>query len=131
MFTCTVNKGVHLKFDNNLVLSIQWGPSNYCEARAYDKGFWYPLEHGKKEMWKSETAEIAIWYDDGKKWLTAQIYKHCVELGLEELNDEVVGYLTTNEVLKIANIVASISEKDIKYLLTLKGPLDSDDDEEI
>lgn len=129
MFTCTMNKGVHFKFDNNLVLSIQWGPSNYCKARAYDKGLWYPLEHGKEEMWKSETAEIAIWHDDvEKKWLTAQIYANS-ELN-EILNDEVVGYLTTNEVLKVANVVAELKKEVIDWLLTLEGPLDHSYDED-
>lgn len=130
MFTATMNKGFQMKFDNNLVLSVQWGPSNYCEARAYDKGFWYPLEHGKEETWKSKDAEIAIWYGDGQKWLTAQIYKHCHELGLEELNDEVVGHLSTNEVLKVANVVASLKKEVIDWLLTLKGPLDPSDDDD-
>lgn len=128
MFTATMNKGFHMRFDNNLVLSVQWGPSNYCEARAYDKGFWYPLEHGKEEPWKSKNAEIAIWHGGTKKWLTAQIYKYAFN---EDLGDEVVGHLSTDEVLKVANVVAGLEKEMIDLLLTLKGPLDPSDDEEI
>lgn len=61
-FYCTNNKGVQFVFPNGLLISLQWGSSNYCSNR--DKSGGTP---------ECSDCEIAIWdTSDGK------IYDECI-----------------------------------------------------
>ena len=59
-FRSTMNKGFAMTFENGWTISVQWGTGNYCEARDLVGGFdaAMKVEGG---IWKSPSAEIAIW----------------------------------------------------------------------
>ena len=77
--TKDMNNGFHMKFDNGVTVSVQFGAGNYCANRD--------------EPWNSKrpspTAEIGMWTPDGR-WITDKV------LGC---GDDVQGWLTPNDVL--------------------------------
>jgi hypothetical protein len=48
-----VARGVHLRFPNGFVLSVQWGSENYCRS------------HGDRLHRSCIDAEIAVWHGKG------------------------------------------------------------------
>lgn len=52
MFTITQNKGFWMTFANGYTVSVQWGPSNYCDNRGV-RTF--------SGDCKSKTAEVSVW----------------------------------------------------------------------
>ena len=90
-FVATQNKGFGMTFDNGLTISVQWGTENYCEHRNLDikSTAENPKEHNR---WESRTAEIAVFNDKG----IVPVGEH----------DEVIGWLTPNEVAKAIEIVS-------------------------
>lgn len=55
----THGKGIHLKFDNGVTLSIQIGGGNYCDNYGEPIG-------GDSDLPASRNAEIAVWGRGGK-----------------------------------------------------------------
>ncbi len=80
MFKITSNKGFHITFENGLTVSTQFSQYNYCDNSR--------LENVKPEC---INAEVAIWNKEGK-WVTKEFYN---------IDDDVIGYLTSNEVIEI------------------------------
>ena len=94
-FTATENKGVRMNFENGFTISVQWGTMNYCEKKNLG------AEHGdeiKGPIWKSTTAEIAVFNDEG-----------IVPVGD---SDEVIGWCSADEVAKVIKIVSSTTDLD-------------------
>jgi len=105
MFRSTHNKGFAITFANGNTVSVQWGPSNYCEARGMD--YEAPM---REPSWDSATAEVAAW-DSETKWHNFG-------------GDQVRGWMTPDEVLEFLSWAAS-NELDISDPFAW-----SDDDEE-
>ena len=80
MFRITSNKGFHITFENGLTVSTQFSQHNYCDNSR--------LENVKPEC---INAEVAIWNNEGK-WVTKEFYN---------IDDDVIGYLTSDEVIEI------------------------------
>ena len=58
--------GFHMEFPNGWILSVQWGPGNYCETRRTDQeteAYINPFD-GKHHEFTSTTAEIAVVHKD-------------------------------------------------------------------
>ena len=95
-FVATQNKGFGITFQNGFTISVQWGIENYCEHRStylsdIDNK---DLPNPKKEnRWESRNAEIAVFDKDGE----------IVSVGE---NDDVIGWLTPNEVAIAIEIVS-------------------------
>ena len=91
-------KGFTMKFQNNFALSVQFSEFNYCNRRTYE-----PLENKEEgKEWESETAEIAILYEGGlMEVFDYNIYK-----------DTVNGWVNTNYVAEIINIVSKASTQE-------------------
>ena len=85
MITLTGNKGIHLKFDNGITLSIQFGLGNYCSNLNADM----KLSLGNRV--ESADAEIAA-FNDSNLWFNFSTLTF-----LEPPN--VKGYVSFNEVL--------------------------------
>lgn len=93
MFQSTMNKGFHMTFANGNTISVQFGYGNYCNNRNADFNTLL-----NKEDVKSETAEIAIW-DKSGIWTTKDYFP--------DQCDDVVGYLSADQVLELMNRVAT------------------------
>ena len=69
MFKSTQNKGFSLTFANGITISVQFGPSNYCEHQERDSSQeildWLKAPKETK-IWKSKDAEFAAWTKDGR-----------------------------------------------------------------
>jgi len=95
MFRETMGKGFQMTFANGNTISVQWGYGNYCQNNSKQ----IKMENVNlcgHEL-KSENAEIAIW-DQKETWITKNF--------IPDLSDDVKGYLSTDEVLKIMIEVA-------------------------
>lgn len=103
-FTCCDNKGFQLTFANGVTVSVQFGAGNYCEARNI-------LRHDIPKMagtWSSADAEVAAWGPvPGEKWLTSAIWEKNTG---EKLNDEVNGWMSTDQVLTFMQWCAAWDE---------------------
>ena len=93
-FRITRGKGFQVTFDNGITLSTQFGAGNYCENHSYDP---QELKRPAKDITCSN-AEIAIWQDFDKTWLTRQAYK---DLFNEDIEDDVKGWIDTSEWAKL------------------------------
>ena len=101
MFRITSGKGFHITFENGYTVSVQFGPGSYCENRNLDY-----IDFNRKprnSICESPDAEVAVWDDKGA-WVTQRAWD---SVHKEALNDQVVGHLNTDEVLKIMNWAAS------------------------
>ena len=95
-FVSTNNKGFRMKFDNGFAISVQWGPENYCEKRSFASDD-RPRE---ERFWASRTAEVAVFEDMSDE---KNVGEKMISIGEY---DEVLGWLTANEVAKIIEIVS-------------------------
>ena len=93
-FIATQNKGFRMKFENGFEISVQWGTENYCEKRTYNTD----VDPTKERIWESTNAEIAIFDDEG-----------IISIGGD---DQVIGWLSSNEVALVITIVSSSKDKD-------------------
>ena len=92
-FVATQNKGFGITFQNGFTISVQWGTENYCEHKNLDIDF-EDLPNPKEEnRWESRNAEIAVFDKDGEI-VSAGEY------------DDVIGWLTPDEVAKAIEIVS-------------------------
>ena len=78
MFRSFNNSGFHIKFDNGVTVSVQFGFGNYCENHFKAKTL------NSEEFVESSDAEVAIWDDEGN-WITGKYF--------ENINDVVVGHV--------------------------------------
>lgn len=83
MFTITAGKGFQITFDNGVILSVQFGPGNYCENKDLD--FDIPK---KERFYRSKNAEIAIILPNG------EFYQ------FEESEDQVQGWQNVEDFCK-------------------------------
>ena len=102
-FVATKNKGFGMFFENGFGISVQWGTENYCEKKSFNTDT-DPMEH---DRWDSLSAEIAIYKD-----------QKFIDLG----DDQVIGWLSADDVAKIIEGVASAesSEEIINEIKALK-----------
>ena len=98
MFRTNSNKGFLMEFDNGFGISVQWGTSNYCSVKNLDE-FEFDVDTEMKgnskefrNAWESNTAEIAVF--KGEKMMSVGD------------NDQVIGWLTTDDVAKVIEIVS-------------------------
>ena len=96
MFRTSRNKGFVMEFDNGFGISVQWGIMNYCSAKNLDEVFNdLEMKGNSKEFrnaWESNTAEIAVF--KGEKMMSVGD------------NDQVIGWLTTDDVAQVIEIVS-------------------------
>ena len=93
-FIATQNKGFRMKFDNGFEISVQWGAENYCEKKSFNTD----IDPRKERIWESTSAEIAVFNEEG-----------IVPIGGD---DQVIGWLSSNEVASVITIVSSSKDKD-------------------
>ena len=95
-FVSTNNKGFRMKFDNGFAISVQWGTENYCEKRSFASD-----DNPREErFWASKTAEVAVFEDMSDE---KNVGEKMIPIGED---DDVLGWLTANEVAKIIEIVS-------------------------
>ena len=99
MFEITMNKGFHIKFDNGFAVSVQWGRGNYCANKYIEGRFGDAVP-------SSTTAEVAAFDPEG----------NMIDLAT---GDQVVGYLTANEVLAFMTAVANLTADNISEPLMI------------
>ena len=63
MFKSTWNKGFHMELPNGVIVSVQWGPGNYCTRRDESNVF-DPINC---RIWTSKTAEVMAWTDENQR----------------------------------------------------------------
>jgi len=90
-----------MAFDNGFGISVQWGTSNYCSVKNLDELF-NDLEmkgnsNGFRNAWASNTAEIAVF--------KGGVGKCDIMMSVGD-NEEVIGWLTTDDVAKVIEIVS-------------------------
>ena len=96
-FRITSGKGFQITFDNNVVVSVQFGGGNYCSNKKIKIGSARTMD-----IFCCSNAEIAVFRDSDKagKWLTKKV--------MPTQGDDVVGYITPNELLKVLNKAANL-----------------------
>lgn len=63
-FAITYGKGFHIKFDNGITVSVQFGPGSYCEN--YDKSILeFYQDKNPEAIYTSKDAEVAAWNKNG------------------------------------------------------------------
>ena len=100
-FTATQNKGFRMKFDNGFEISVQWGVENYCEKKSFNTD----TDPRKERIWESMNAEIAV-------------FKGTEILKIDD-EDSIIGWLSTDEVAKVIEIVAT-AHTDIEIQVKLE-----------
>ena len=98
MFKITAGKGFAVTLLNDWEVSVQWGPSNYCDNRWNKSN---PFDKASKEYgwWESKTAEIRATDVNGKPW----------EFGD---GDTVKGYCSVQEVLEFIDAVGKLPDRE-------------------
>lgn len=112
-FRIVSGKGFHMTFNNGVTVSVQFGWGNYCDN--HDNEQLSPLNMlDSKENDKypsSRNAEIALfWSYRGGAWLTREFYS---EVMSEDIEDDVVGHVSPDIVLKALNWAAK-QKKEVK-----------------
>ena len=93
MFAITGHKGFKVTFANGTTVSVQWGPSNYCNP-THEDGRGAPHDAPENsDCWGATTAEVAAWNKDGA-WHNFG-------------GDEVKGWMSPDEVLKFLTFAAT------------------------
>ena len=95
MFTNTP-MGFHMEFPNGWIISVQWGPGNYCETRRKDEDGWISPFDGRYHEFVSTTAEIAVMHKDHSRMYP--ISEH----------DDVKGWVSATEVAKYIQWVSQL-----------------------
>lgn len=90
-FAICGTKGFSITFANNVRVSVQFGPGNYCSN--YDKPF------DDKSPARSRDAEVAIIYDVNDRWLTREM--------VPGADDDVLARIESNELLALMNKAAA------------------------
>ena len=95
MFTNTP-MGFHMEFPNGWIISVQWGPGNYCETRRKNEDGWISPFDGKHHEFGSTTAEIAVIHKDHSRMYP--ISEH----------DDVKGWVSATEVAEYIQWTAQL-----------------------
>ncbi len=91
MFVTThYGKGFQIQFANGYMVSVQFGPGNYCTDRDM-------FEYEPTRTHKSRDAEIAV-IDTNGEWATRRM---CADLGWDNPGDDVMGYVSADSVAKV------------------------------
>ena len=99
MFTNTP-MGFHMAFPNGWIISVQWGPGNYCETRRKNEDGWISPFDGQYHEFVSTTAEIAVMHKDHSRMYP--ISEH----------DDVKGWVSATDV---AGYIQWVSQLDSDY----------------
>ena len=91
-FVSTRNKGFFMEFENGFGISVQYGIENYCEKK--NGTTIYPTDPMKHNRWDSISSEIAVF--EGERMLS-----------VGDSDNQVIGWLGTDDVAKIITIVQS------------------------
>ena len=100
MFRTNSNKGFFMEFENGFGISVQWGTMNYCSVKNLESGVMTEMVGNSKEFrnaWESNTAEIAVF--------KGGVGKCDIMMNVGD-NDQVIGWLTTDDVAKVIEIVS-------------------------
>ena len=89
MFKITNGKGFHIKFANGFMMSVQWGPGNYCDNYGMD--YSETREAGERG---SKVAEIAV-FDHKNEWYPVD-------------GSDVTGHMSPDDVLALMVKIAAI-----------------------
>ena len=92
-FSVNSNKGFHITFPNNVILSTQIGGGNYCGNRNVEIG-----SELKTLQIECNDCEIGIW-DKSGDWITQNMFNDIPEI--ENNGDNVLGYVNIETWLKI------------------------------
>lgn len=95
-FAIVRNQGFHIKFQNGVTVSVQFGPYSYCGKNIQHEQLDATAIYHANEWYNSRDAEIALWARKGD-WLTK---KAAMEIEGLELHDDVIGYVTPERVAK-------------------------------
>ena len=95
MFTNTP-MGFHMEFPNGWIISVQWGPGNYCETRRKNEDGWISPFDGRHHEFVSTTAEIAVMHKDHSRMYP--ISEH----------DDVKGWVSATDVAKYIQWVSQL-----------------------
>ena len=98
-----------MRFDNGFKISVQWGTMNYCERKNLMADYRSELENPEHPsgVTESQDAEIAVIGPEDEM------------LGIGE-HDQVIGWLSPDEVAKVITIVSS-SKTDNEIKLKIKS----------
>jgi hypothetical protein len=98
-FRSTYRPGFSMRFENGWTISVQWHTGAYCERRKFGHQIddFNDRPEGRGQAAESTNAEIAIWDSQGN-WYDFE-------------NDQVLGYLTSEEVLEWMNKVKQFEPK--------------------
>jgi hypothetical protein len=99
MLSSFLNKGFTLTFKNGHTVSVQFGPSNYCDKQSPTLPSSICM---KTESWKAGTAEVAAW-DATEDWVT----RNYPRPGGKPVG-EVIGHLDADEVADFIAWVQSL-----------------------
>ena len=102
-FVSTMRKGFRMTFENGLTVSVQWGAGNYCDNHFPDD-----MDFSCSKDAQSDTAEVAVIH--GRKFLNANHFLPEEDAGW---CDDVVGYLTPEQVVGLLMRVRDCSAEDI------------------
>ena len=94
-FVSTMRKGFQMTFANGITASVQWGVGNYC-----DNHFPEDRDFSCSKDAKSTNAEVACWRDGARDF---SIIHDIVPKEMDNPWDDVIGWLTTEEVLDFLN----------------------------
>lgn len=101
MFRTNSNKGFFMEFENGFGISVQWGTSNYCSVKNLESKRIMTEMIGNsrrfRNAWESNTAEIAVF---------KSCFGKCDTMISVGDNDQVIGWLATDDVAKIIEIVS-------------------------
>lgn len=95
-FAITSHKGTQFTFQNGVVISIQWGPGNYCSLSDIREGGWDAPT--RADFWESPDAEVALFVAGTREWLTKEAYA-ALNNG-EEAGDDVLPRVSPDEVAR-------------------------------
>ena len=98
------NKGFHLDLPNNVTVSVQIGPGNYCDSDVSNADFDAPKKAiDSDEHWGSNTAECAAYVTGTNlSWVAVPGYTDAV-------GDDVAGHLNVSQVLDFINRASNLT----------------------
>lgn len=98
-----MHKGFHIRFENGVIASVQWGAGNYCDNHfPEDRDFSFSKDA------ESNDAEVAA-MDINGKFITKKVDpERCPEY------DDVIGWLSPEDVLDFLNKCKAYDPSSVK-----------------